>query len=64
VLSGTRRGLLDEPTNHLDMPSREAFEASLAEFDGAALVVTHDRYLIERFADVVLAIEGQGLVRL
>jgi ATPase subunit of ABC transporter with duplicated ATPase domains len=56
--------LLDEPTNHLDMPSREAFEASLAEFDGAALVVTHDRYLIERFADVVLAIEGQGLVRL
>ncbi|MEE8422345.1 MAG: ATP-binding cassette domain-containing protein [Dehalococcoidia bacterium] len=64
VVQGTNLLLLDEPTNHLDVPSREAFEASFDEFEGAALVVTHDRYFIERFADVVLAIEGGRLVRL
>ena len=48
--------LLDEPTNHLDLPSREAFEAALDAFDGAAVIVTHDRYFIERFADTVVEI--------
>jgi len=48
VLGGANLLLLDEPTNHLDVPSREAFEAALDGFDGAVLVVTHDRYLLER----------------
>ncbi len=56
VLSGANLLLLDEPTNHLDLPSREAFEAAFASFDGAALVVTHDRHFIERFADHVVEI--------
>jgi ATP-binding cassette subfamily F protein 3 len=56
VLSGANLLLLDEPTNHLDLPSREAFEAAFASFDGAALVVTHDRHFIERFADRVVEI--------
>ena len=54
VLGGTNLLLLDEPTNHLDLPSREAFEAALDGYNGAALIVAHDRYFIERFADVVI----------
>jgi ATP-binding cassette subfamily F protein 3 len=57
VLAGFNLLLLDEPTNHLDLPAREAFEATLDNFEGAVLVVTHDRYFIEHFADRVLAIE-------
>ena len=54
VLRGANLLLLDEPTNHLDIPSREAFETALDAFEGGALVVTHDRYFIERFADTVV----------
>lgn len=59
VLAGSNLLLLDEPTNHLDLPAREAFEASLDGFQGATLIVTHDRYFMERFADQVLTIENQ-----
>ncbi|HEX6030403.1 MAG TPA: ABC-F family ATP-binding cassette domain-containing protein [Tepidiformaceae bacterium] len=58
VLSGANLLLLDEPTNHLDLPSREAFESAFSSFDGAALVVTHDRHFIERFADRVVELPG------
>ena len=57
VLAGSNLLLLDEPTNHLDLPAREAFEVSLAGFEGATIMVTHDRYFIEQFARRVLAIE-------
>ena len=56
--------LLDEPTNHLDIPSQEAFEAALDGFAGAALFATHDRYLVERFADRVLIIEDGRVVEM
>jgi ATP-binding cassette subfamily F protein 3 len=46
--------ILDEPTNHLDLASREAFEQALANYNGASLVVSHDRRFIERFADLVV----------
>jgi len=62
MLSGFNLLLLDEPTNHLDIPGRDAFEAVLAAFTGAAIVATHDRYLVERFATRLLAIEGGRLV--
>jgi ATP-binding cassette subfamily F protein 3 len=58
VLGGANLLLLDEPTNHLDLPSREAFEAALGGFEGAAIIVTHDRYFIEQFADEVLDLEA------
>ncbi len=47
---------LDEPTNDLDIASREALEDVLAEYDGALFVVSHDRYLLKRLAERVVAI--------
>ena len=49
--------ILDEPTNHLDLDSREWIEEAVAEFEGALLFVSHDRYFIRRFADRVWEIE-------
>lgn len=52
--------LLDEPTNDLDIPSLELLEESLLDFPGAVLLITHDRYLMDRVADQVLALDGYG----
>lgn len=54
--------LLDEPTNDLDIPSMEILEESLLEFPGSVVLVTHDRYLLNRVCDVVLGFDGQGRV--
>ena len=56
--------LLDEPTNHMDIPSMEAMEDTILSFTGAAIVVTHDRYLLGRVADSLLRIhEGKAEFR-
>jgi ATP-binding cassette subfamily F protein uup len=52
--------LLDEPTNDLDIPTLEILEESLLEFPGALVLVTHDRYLLDRVSTVVLGLSGQG----
>jgi ATP-binding cassette subfamily F protein uup len=52
--------LLDEPTNDLDIPTLEVLEESLAEFPGAVVLVTHDRFLLDRVATAVLALDGAG----
>lgn len=59
MLSGANVLLLDEPTNHLDIPSREALEAALLDFGGTMLVVSHDRYFINKLSTRVLSI-GMG----
>lgn len=53
--------LLDEPLNHLDIPLRGLFEQALARFAGTVLVVTHDRYFIERFATQVWQVRENTL---
>jgi ATP-binding cassette, subfamily F, member 3 len=50
--------VLDEPTNHLDIPSREALEDALTDFPGTLLVVSHDRYLINKLATRLLYLDG------
>ena len=52
--------ILDEPTNDLDIPTLEILEESLSEFPGAVVLVTHDRFLIERVATELIALDGRG----
>ena len=52
--------LLDEPTNDLDIPTLEVLEESLLEYRGALILVTHDRYLLDRVSNVVLGLDGEG----
>ncbi len=55
--------VMDEPTNHLDVAAREVLEEAIAEFDGTALIVSHDRRFLDRFATKILYI-GEGNVSL
>ncbi|HUJ59380.1 MAG TPA: ABC-F family ATP-binding cassette domain-containing protein [Kofleriaceae bacterium] len=63
-----RRGgnllVLDEPTNDLDLPTLGALEQGLASFAGCALIVSHDRWFLDRVATAILAFEGDGAVTL
>ena len=52
--------LLDEPTNDLDIPTLDILEESLLEFQGSLVLVTHDRYMLDRVSTVVLGLDGQG----
>ena len=60
VLSGANFLLLDEPTNNLDIASAEVLEAALADFEGTALVISHDRYFLDQVVDRLLVLaDGQ-----
>jgi ATP-binding cassette subfamily F protein 3 len=61
VASGANVLILDEPTNHLDIESREALEDALTEFEGAVLLVSHDRALLEAVGSRTLVCEDGGL---
>jgi len=52
--------LLDEPTNDLDIPTLEILEESLLEYAGALVLVTHDRYMLDRVSTMVLGLDGRG----
>ena len=52
--------VLDEPTNDLDIPTLDVLEESLLEFAGALVLVTHDRYLLDRISTQILALDGRG----
>ncbi|HKJ84552.1 MAG TPA: ABC-F family ATP-binding cassette domain-containing protein, partial [Spirochaetia bacterium] len=55
--------VLDEPTNHLDIPSREAVEEALGEFDGTIITVSHDRYFLDAIADTIVELADLQLLR-
>lgn len=52
--------MLDEPTNDLDIPTLDVLEESLLEFPGALILVTHDRWLLDRVSTMLLALDGTG----
>jgi len=60
--SGANVILLDEPTNDLDVDTLRALEDSLAEFAGCAVVISHDRWFLDRIATHILAFEGDSHV--
>ena len=60
MLSGANVLLLDEPTNHLDIPSREALENALEDFEGTIIAVSHDRYFINKLAKNIIRINPDG----
>jgi ATP-binding cassette subfamily F protein 3 len=62
VAQGVNVLILDEPTNHLDLWACDALEQALCDFDGTAIVVSHDRYFLNRVVDVLLVFEGDGRV--
>lgn len=53
--------IMDEPTNHLDIASREALESALYDYDGTMLMVSHDRYFINKLADKILYLTHDGI---
>ncbi len=53
--------ILDEPTNHLDIDSAEALEAALEEYDGTVLVISHDRYFLDRITDRIVEVRDGEL---
>ncbi|GGB63365.1 ribosomal protection-like ABC-F family protein [Fictibacillus barbaricus] len=55
--------ILDEPTNHLDLPSREQLEETLSDFNGTLIIVSHDRFFVEKLCDKLLVIENQQIKR-
>lgn len=62
VLSKANFLLLDEPTNNLDIASAEVLEAALADFEGTALIISHDRYFLDQVVDRILVVEEGKLV--
>lgn len=61
VLAGSNFLLLDEPTNHLDTASREALEDTLRDYDGTMLIISHDRYFINKLATRILELTDNGI---
>ena len=63
MLSKSNLLILDEPTNHLDMDSKEMLEEALNEYDGTLLYVSHDRYFVNRTANMILELSDGHLTK-
>jgi len=63
ILETTDVLILDEPTNDLDIPTLEVLEQSLIEFQGAVVLITHDRYLMDRVCEEIIFLPGNGEVK-
>jgi len=62
ILEGANMLVLDEPTNDLDIPTLQVLEQALADFPGCLLLVTHDRWFLDRVVTAILHFEGEGQV--
>ena len=62
MLSGANTLILDEPTNHLDIESKEVFEEALMEFPGTVIVVSHDRYFLQRIPTRIMELTQDGVI--
>jgi ATP-binding cassette subfamily F protein 3 len=63
VAEGVNVLVLDEPTNHLDLWACDALEKALLDYEGTAIVVSHDRYFLNRVVETLIVFEGEGRVR-
>jgi len=61
MMTGANFLVMDEPTNHLDIPSKEVFEDALLDFPGTLLMVSHDRYFLNKIPSRILELETDGL---
>ena len=61
MLSGANLLIMDEPTNHLDIASKEVFENALLDFPGTVIVVSHDRYFLNKVPTRILELSGDGI---
>jgi ATP-binding cassette subfamily F protein 3 len=62
LLSPCNLLILDEPTNHLDIPAKEMLEEAIQDYDGTAILVSHDRYFISKVANKIVEIRNGELV--
>lgn len=60
IAKGSNLLLFDEPTNNLDLPTLQALESILLNFDGAAIIVTHDRYFLDKIADEIIFFQNES----
>jgi ATP-binding cassette subfamily F protein 3 len=63
VAAGVNVLVLDEPTNHLDLWACDALEQAILEFEGTVIVVSHDRYFLNRVAELLIVLEGDGVAK-
>ena len=61
MLSGANVLVLDEPTNHLDIASKEVFEDAVSDFPGTVIVVSHDRYFLNKIPDKIFELDSDGI---
>jgi ATP-binding cassette, subfamily F, member 3 len=62
MLSGANCLLLDEPTNHLDIESMEVLESALEPYDGTVIIISHDRYLLDRIPDRIVEVRDGAVM--
>ncbi len=61
MMSGANLLILDEPTNHLDIESKEVFEEALLDFPGTCIIVSHDRYFLNKIPTRILELTAEGI---